>query len=88
MDKAEIRKIARIARLDLSEAEEDQLEKQINDILEEFKVVQEMGGRSECHYMTSAETVLRKDGEPQQGEDVLSNIPVMESGFVKTPKGI
>jgi len=88
VDKAELQKIAKIARLRLTETEEAELQKQINDILKAFKEVQELGGKDELTYMTLAESVLREDGEPVQGENVIDNIPKMDSGFVKTPKGI
>lgn len=93
MDKAQIRKIAKVARLRLTEAEEDELFKQIGDILKEFKDIQEMSAEvvkedDASAYMTDVSTVLRKDSEPKDGENVLDNIPRMESGFVKTPKGI
>ncbi len=88
MEEAELQKIAKTARLKLSEREGGELCEEIAEILSKFRKIQELAEGREFEYMTPAESVTRKDGEPEGGEDVMENVPKREGGFVKVPKGI
>ena len=83
----EIRYIAALCRIELTESEVDELSKQLSDILEQFHVLEEMD-TSDVEAFSHAidvESMLRDDGVVPclDKEDVLLNAPRRESDYFR-----
>ena len=97
IDRATVAKIASLARIQMSDAELDRMEPELNGIL---KWVEQLGevDTSDVEPMTAViPNTLRLradevDADPKTGgnrrDDVLANAPVAEHGFFGVPKVI
>jgi len=82
--------VAEISRLKLSEAEAQELAKELNQILSEFSKISEIREKgSEVHYIRRPKTQLRKD-EPSKTDAALlvEGFSESEEGFMSAPKSL
>ncbi|WP_031515529.1 Asp-tRNA(Asn)/Glu-tRNA(Gln) amidotransferase subunit GatC [Desulfofalx alkaliphila] len=86
----ELEQMALMSRLELKEEEKELYTKQLNDILEEAKVLQEPDTDEvqPTVYVLPINNVFREDvvGEHLANEKVLANAPESEGNFIKVPK--
>jgi aspartyl-tRNA(Asn)/glutamyl-tRNA(Gln) amidotransferase subunit C len=89
MDKEEVKKIAALARLEISDEEADSLAQEIDSILAYVKQVEDMSSSSEQD-LHLPKNVMREDvsAHPalQYTEAILSNAPSSEKSFIKVKK--
>jgi aspartyl-tRNA(Asn)/glutamyl-tRNA(Gln) amidotransferase subunit C len=86
----DVRHIALLARLQLSEAEEEAFTAQLDHILSHFERLQQLdtaGVEPTAHVVTMA-TPFREDtvGNAPDTEALLANAPVRDGRFFKVPK--
>lgn len=88
MDKPTIKKVAEVARLNLTDDEIAGFSKDFDGILEQFsRLHKEEFDEPKTEEKT---VVLRKDGQeidPVIAEKILDNAPEKENGLYKVPKG-
>lgn len=84
---AEVRHIALLARLGLSEEEVQQFREQLSNILENFQILQEVDTTEiePTSQVTGLVNVLREDQKEASlmAREVLMNAPDTENGFFK-----
>jgi aspartyl-tRNA(Asn)/glutamyl-tRNA(Gln) amidotransferase subunit C len=89
-DKEVVRKVAQVARLDLTESEIERYSKDLEDILKAFKTLDKVDTKNVKPTFQPVEirNVLRKDVvEPGlTQEEALANAKQKEQGFFKGPK--
>ncbi len=90
IDKEEVRKVAKLARLELTPEEEDQFTGQLNGILDYFEQLSELD-TSKVKPTTRAidvSNVMRSDDlQPfANGESILAGAPDRDGEFFKVPK--
>ncbi|MCL0076022.1 Asp-tRNA(Asn)/Glu-tRNA(Gln) amidotransferase subunit GatC [Dehalococcoidia bacterium] len=87
LDREEVRYIARLARLGLSEAETEIFQSQLSDILENFDILQELdtGDIPPTAHVIEIENVIRDDevAPSLAQDDILANAPRQENGFFR-----
>ena len=87
LNSEEVRHIARLARVGMSDAEVESMRGQLSNILGHFDVLQELDteGVEPTGHSADVETVLRADaaGESMRLEDALANAPRREGDFVR-----
>ncbi|MCL0058152.1 Asp-tRNA(Asn)/Glu-tRNA(Gln) amidotransferase subunit GatC [Dehalococcoidia bacterium] len=87
LDREEVRYIARLARLGLSEAETEIFQSQLSDILENFDILQELdtGDIPPTAHVIEMKNVIRDDevAPSLAQDDVLANAPRQENGFFR-----
>lgn len=85
----EVRRIAELAELQLSEAEVDQYRDQLAAILSHFKALEglDTGGVPPTQHVQDVENVLRADeARPSVARDeALANAPRQRDGFFEVP---
>jgi aspartyl/glutamyl-tRNA(Asn/Gln) amidotransferase C subunit len=93
MTEDDIKHLAKLARIELSEKEVDSYRKEFNDILgfvEQIKSVSVDGGGNDYIESAGVRNVFREDqNSHESGEytkDILNNAPEKEKGFVKVQK--
>lgn len=90
--KAEVEKIARLARLELAPGEHEKFARQFSSLLDHFSKIQELRteGIEPMVYPFEARNVFREDreGEACDPEGLLRNAPERHEGFYKVPKVI
>lgn len=83
----EVRHIARLARVGLTEAEVAKFQRQLSQILEYFQVLQELDTQEvpPTSHTLPLENVMRDDeGAPSwPRSEVLANAPLTEEGFFR-----
>ena len=83
----EIRHIAALARVGMSDSEIDSMRRQISDILEHFDVLKKIDteGVEPTGHSIALQSVMRDDrAEPSCGiEDMLANAPRRDGDFVR-----
>lgn len=87
----EIKKIAELARLEITDKETEDIRSEIEDIL---KYVGEIGKvdltGAEDKILTNPYNVFREDLSPHEGgiysEDIISEAPLSENGWIKVKK--
>ncbi len=86
----EVEHVALLARLELSEEEKEVYTKQLSDILEHARKLQDLDteGVPPTAHVLPLQNVFREDrvGEHLDIEDVLSNAPEREGDFFKVPR--
>ncbi len=88
VDKEWVRRIARLARLDLSEEEVEVFSKQLGDILEFIRQLEELDTEGVEPFGSMNTTPMREDepGESLEREKALMNAPEREGGFFVVPR--
>lgn len=85
--KSDVEKIAKLARIELDEAEKEKFTRQFEDILEFVNELQEVdtSGIEEISQIAGLENVWREDeaGESLSNEEALENAPASENGYFK-----
>ena len=92
IDKALISKLEDLARLELTDAEQTKLVKDLNSILEMVEKLEELDTSNvePLSYITETVNVLREDkvGNQLERKDALANAPQKDEAFFKVPKVI
>lgn len=83
----DVRHIALLARVGMTDEEVEVMRDQLSNILESFDVLQQVGteGVEPTGHSVDASTVMRADEVSQSAplEDVLANAPAREGDFVR-----
>jgi aspartyl-tRNA(Asn)/glutamyl-tRNA(Gln) amidotransferase subunit C len=87
ISRAEVEHMADLARLDLSETEVEQLQKELSQILEYVEQLNQLDTTDvlPTSHVTITRDVLREDaaGGSLSREDVLANAPRVQGGFFR-----
>ena len=83
-----VEKVAKIARLNLTSDEKQRFQKDLNDILSAFKVLDEAKADEKPSFQPyDIKDVLREDKEEEPlGQKALDNTKHKEKGFIKGPR--
>ena len=92
MDKDKVLDLARLARIELSDAEAAKLSKEFDAILNYVSEVKGItagdGGHEPADF--AVRNIMREDGEPHESgvytEDILSQAPAREGDYLKVKK--
>lgn len=91
-DEETLKKVAEICRLKLSEEEAASLKKDLESILEQFKVIQEVGGDERLYYVNEAANELREDEIKNKSEGeveaIVGQFQKKEARFLVAPKSL
>lgn len=86
----EVKKLAELARIEVSDAEAQGLAKDIEGILGYVALVQKISGMTGKRDGEALNNVMREDAEPHQSgvytSALMSAVPETEDGFVRVPK--
>lgn len=86
----DVRHVAKLARLRLSEAEARSYQKDLNAVLEHFETLQELDTKTvePMSHVLELKNVWREDkpGKSKKTDALLSNAPMKESDYFKVPK--
>src|SRR5687768_1839336 len=87
----DVLKLARLARLQLSDEEISRFEKEITSILEYVELLQDLdvSGLEPTQQVTGLKSVMRDDTVKDYGaspEDLLKNAPAKENGHIKVKR--
>lgn len=92
IDEKTVEKVAKIARIELSEDEKKKFSKDMEDILSAFKKLEgaDVSGVEPAFQPIETKDVLREDVEEpcMSQEDALANAVHKEDGFFKGPKAM
>lgn len=90
IDKSDVEHVALLARLELTEAEKEIYTRQLNDILDHFRSLQELDTSNiePTAHVLSLYNVFREDqaGQHLPAENVLANCPDQDEGCFKVPR--
>lgn len=92
MDKEKVLNLAKLARIDISEAEANDLSREFGAILNYVGEVKEanLGSQAKATESQTLQNVFREDGEPHESgiytEDLLAEAPEREGSFFKVKK--
>jgi aspartyl/glutamyl-tRNA(Asn/Gln) amidotransferase C subunit len=86
----EVKHVAKLARLSVTDAEAEAYQKELNSVLEHFETLQGLDTESAdpMSHVLELKNVWRED-EPEESmktDSPLSNAPDRESGYYKVPK--
>lgn len=85
-----VREVAKLARLELTEAEVELFTRQLNDILNYFNKLNELdtGGIPPMSHVLAGHNVFREDRVQQslEVEEALANAPVRQHHFFQVPR--
>ncbi|XKT75171.1 MAG: Asp-tRNA(Asn)/Glu-tRNA(Gln) amidotransferase subunit GatC [Patescibacteria group bacterium UBA2103] len=88
VDKADVERLAELARINVSEDEKESLAKEMSDIVDFVSQVQEISGDATPQHIHR--NVMREDGEPHEGgmytEDLLSTAAGRKGELIAVPK--
>lgn len=88
VDKADVERLAGLARLNVSEDEKESLAKEMSDIVDFVSQVQEISGDATREY--AHRNIMREDGEPHEGglytEDLLRTAEGRKGDTISVPK--
>ena len=91
IDSVEVRRIARLARLDLHDAEVERLARELESILKFVAVLDEIGPGSGPSTLPGRPLeALRRDDprESLEPDEALRNAPAAEAGFFRVPRSL
>lgn len=92
VSKEEVHYVANLARLKLSDAEAENLSKDMNSILGYMETLNELdtSGVEPLEHVTEQPAILRKDEakDPVSHEDALKNAPDADSDYFRVPRVI
>ena len=87
ISKQDVEHVARLARLELSEAEKGKFSEQLSSVLEYFEKLEaaDTSKASEIGQINEMENVTADDkiGQKYSREEMLANAPEQEDGFIK-----
>ena len=89
ISRTQVEHLARLARIDISEDEKEHFTKQLNQVLEFFRKIDEVESESiESELLVELSNVLREDKVKSSltQEEVLSNASASENGYIKAPR--
>lgn len=89
LDRAQVQKVAHLARLQLTPQEEEKFTTQLSSILDYFELLSELDvtGVQPTTRAIEVSNVMRVDREqPYSREDILNGAPDREGEFFKVPK--
>jgi aspartyl-tRNA synthetase len=90
ISREDVKHVAKLARLRISDPEADAYKKELNAILEHFETLQELDTDKvqPMSHVLEMKNVWRKDGPGSTKEtgSLLKNAPMRESGYFKIPK--
>lgn len=89
LDRAQVQKVAHLARLQLTPEEEEKFTTQLSSILDYFELLSELDvtGVQPTTRAIEVSNVVRVDHEqPYSREDILNGAPDREGEFFKVPK--
>lgn len=89
LDRAQVQKVAHLARLQLTPEEEEKFTTQLSSILDYFELLSELDvtGVQPTTRAIEVSNVVRVDREqPYSREDILNGAPDREGEFFKVPK--
>lgn len=90
VNKALIQKLAKLSKLDLSEAEQEMMKGDLANIVQFVEKLNEVDleGVEPLQYITAENNVLREDDVKQEitQEEALKNAPMHDSDYFKVPK--
>ena len=86
-------KLARLARLDLTDEEVEQLSQELSEILQYVEQLQavDIAGRQPTNQVTGLTNVMRDDTTRDYGYapgDLLKNVPAVQDGMIKVKRMI
>ncbi|NIR14850.1 MAG: Asp-tRNA(Asn)/Glu-tRNA(Gln) amidotransferase subunit GatC [Desulfobacterales bacterium] len=90
ISRGEVKHVAKLARLKITEPEADAYQKELNAVLEHFEALQELDTENvePMSHVLEIKNVWRED-EPRKSskaESLMANAPNEESGYFKVPK--
>jgi aspartyl-tRNA synthetase len=90
ISRGEVKHVAKLARLKITEPEADAYQKELNAVLEHFEALQELDTEDvePMSHVLEIKNVWRED-EPRKSEkpeSLMANAPNKESGYFKVPK--
>ena len=93
LSRDDVLKLARLARLDLTDAEVDEFARELTDILHYVEQLQEVDvdGLAPTNQVTGLVNVTRPDtveGYGYDAGDLLKNVPAVEAGQIKVRRMI
>jgi aspartyl-tRNA(Asn)/glutamyl-tRNA(Gln) amidotransferase subunit C len=90
IDEDVVRHVARLARLELTEKETKKFEKDLNEILKAFKILDEAPNAEPSFQPIAMRNILREDTVEQglSQETALRNTKHKEKGFFRGPKAV
>ena len=86
--KDDVRHVAKLARLELTEEETEKYSKQLGDILKYVEQMNEVDttGIEPMPHAIPVTNVMREDVVKQTKEELMQNAPLEEDGFFRVPK--
>jgi len=88
-ERFDVERIARLARIRLTEAEKKRFQKELEEVLKAFRLIDEVDPKCDPAFRPiEIENVFRED-EVKQGlsqEEALANTKLKERGFFKGPR--
>ena len=93
LSRAEVLKLARLARLDLTDEEVEQFQEQLSEILQYVEQLQavDIRGLEPTNQVTGLTNVTREDEIRDYGytpQDLLKNVPSKQDGMIKVKRMI
>ncbi len=90
ISRGEVKHVAKLARLKITEPEADAYQKELNAVLEHFETLQELDTENvePMSHVLEIKNVWREDEprKPEKPESLMANAPEKESGYFKVPK--
>ncbi len=90
ISREDIKKLANLARIKLSEEEEGRFAKEIESILGYVAQIQKVSGKEDVKTAGAVRNVLREDSEPHEAgifsEDLIAEAPQKDGEYVKVKK--
>lgn len=92
MDRDEVRALAKLARIEITDAEAEKLSHEFAKILDYVGEVREVGKSNKSDKLKKEEVynIMREDGEPHAPgiytEDILNNAPGRKDNYIKVKK--
>jgi aspartyl-tRNA(Asn)/glutamyl-tRNA(Gln) amidotransferase subunit C len=88
ISKKDIKKLAWLSRIELLAKDEDIILKQLNQILEYFKKIDEIDVKNvePCYHVIDLINVMRKDKQQPSLDKIIEIIPQKKARYVKSPR--
>lgn len=90
LTKEQVKHVALLAHIDITESEEDMYLKQLNDILNEIKKIEDVNITDEDIMISSVDKInCYKDDEPgvmDKRDEILKNSKLRKGDFIVVPK--
>ena len=88
ISKKDIKRLAWLSRIELLAKDEDIILKQLNQILEYFKKIDEVNTKNiePCYHVIDLINVMRKDKPKPSSDKIIKIIPQRKARHVKSPR--